>query len=182
MGRLITFGRHEMPATTSSRKPLFWALAGAGVMVVAVIAVALVIAVTGRGGTPRAVGLKDVPMVPGTRVLTKVRSCDRGVHPYCSLQVVIVGDRYKTSQALRLTYGASLRKMGWTTTKGPDGNETAADSPGHELRLTFATAYEDLLGVDSNWIQRTAAISHSLSSIMFDRAPALSIQLLRGSS
>jgi len=171
-----------MPATTSSRKWLFWALAGTGVVVAAIVAVAVVIVATGRGGTPRDIGLRNIPMVPGTRVLTKVRSCDPGVHPYCSLQVVIVGDRHQTSEALRKTYGANLLKLGWTTTKGPDGNETAADSPGHELRLTFATAYEDLLGVDSKWIQRTAAISHSLSSAMFDRAPALSIMLLRGSS
>ncbi len=171
-----------MPATTSSRKPLFWALAGAGALLAVIVAVAIVIVATGHGGTPRDIGLRDIPMVPGTRVLTKERSCDPGVHPYCSLQVVIVGDRYRTSQALRETYGANLLKLGWTTTKGPDGNETAADSPGHELRLTFATAYEDLLGVDSNWIQRTAAISHSLSSVMFDRAPALSLMLLTGSS
>jgi hypothetical protein len=171
-----------MPATTSSRKPLFWALAGAGAIVAAIAAVAIVVAATGRGGTPRAVGLKNIPMVPGTRVLNTVRSCDRGVHPYCSLQVVIAGDRYQSSQALRTTYGANLRNLGWTTTKGPDGNETAADSPGHELRLTFATAYEDLLGVDSNWIQRTAAISHALSAAMFARTPTLSLMLLRGSS
>ena len=171
-----------MPATTSSRKLLFWALAGTGVVIAVVVAVAVVIVATGRGGTPRDIGLRNIPMVPGTRVLAKVRSCDPGVHPYCSVQVVIVGDRYQTSRALRKTYGANLLKLGWTTTKGPDGNETAADSPGHELRLTFATAYEDLLGVDSNWIQRTAAISHSLSAAMFDRAPTLSLMLLKGSS
>ena len=140
------------------------------------------IVASGRGGTRGAIGLRNIPMLAGTRVLNTVRSCDHGVHPYCTLQVVMVGDRYPTSQALRQTYGAKLLKLGWSTTKGPDGNETAADSPGHELRLTFATAYEDLLGVDSNWIQRTAAISHSLSSAMFDRAPALSIMLFRGSS
>jgi hypothetical protein len=121
-------------------------------------------------------------MVSGTRVLTKVRSCDPGVHPYCALQVIVVGDQHQTSQELRKTYRQNLLKLGWTTTKGPDGNETAADSPGHELRLTFATAYEDLLGIDSNWIQRTREISHSLSSVMFDGSPALSIMLLRGSS
>lgn len=171
-----------MPATTSSRKPLLWALTGAGVVVAALVIVAVLIVASGRGGTPRDIGLRNIPMVPGTHVLTQVRSCDPGVHAYCALQVVIVGDRYRTSQALRKTYGARLHTLGWTTTKGPDGNETAADSPGHELRLTFATAYEDLLGIESNWIQRTAAISHSLSSVMFDRAPALSIMLLRGSS
>jgi hypothetical protein len=171
-----------MPATMSSRTLLIWALAGAGVLIAAAVVVAVLIVATGRGGTPRDIGLKNIPMVPGTRVLTTVRSCDRGVHPYCSLQVVIVGDRYRTSQALRTSYGANLLKLGWTTTKGPDGNETAADSPGHELRLTFATAYEDLLGIDSNWIQRTATISHSLSAAMFNRAPTLSLMLLRGSS
>jgi hypothetical protein len=171
-----------MPATTSSRKLLLWALAGAGVIVAAMLAVAVIVVATGRGGTPRDLGLTNIPMPAGTRVMINVRSCDRGVHSYCALQVVIVGDRYRTSEALRQTYGTQLLKLGWTTTKGPDGNETAADSPGHELRLTFATAYEDLLGIDSNWIQRTAAISHSLSAAMFNRAPALSLMLLRGSS
>ncbi len=171
-----------MPATTSSRKLLFWVLAGAGVFVAAMVVVGVLVATTGRGGTPRAIGLKDIPMVPGTRVTSTVRSCDRGVHAYCSLQVVIAGERYRTSRALRNAYGANLLKLGWTTTKGPDGNETAADSPGHEVRLTFATAYEDLLGVDSNWIQRTPAISHSLSAAMFQRTPTLSVLLLRGSS
>ena len=171
-----------MPATTSSRKLLFVALAGAGVFVAAMVVVGVLVATTGRGGTPRAIGLKDIPMVPGTRVTSTVRSCDRGVHAYCSLQVVIAGERYRTSRALRNAYGANLLKLGWTTTKGPDGNETAADSPGHEVRLTFATAYEDLLGVDSNWIQRTPAISHSLSAAMFQRTPTLSVLLLRGSS
>ena len=169
-----------MPATTSSRKLLLWALAG--VAVVAAVVVVAVVVITGRGGTPRAIGLRNIPLPAGVRVVTHVRSCDRGVHPYCAIQVVIVGDRYTSSAALRATYAQRLAKLGWTTAKGPDGNETAADSPGHELRLTYATAYEDLLGVDSNWIQRTAAISHSLSNAMFDRSPALSLMLLKGSS
>jgi hypothetical protein len=171
-----------MPATMSSRKLLTWALAGVGVVVAAVVILVAVVVVTGRGGTPRAIGLRNIPLPAGTHVVTNVRSCDRGVHPYCAIQVVIVGDRYSSSAELRASYAQQLAKLGWTTAKGPDGNETAADSPGHELRLTFATAYEDLLGVDSNWIQRTAAISHSLSNTMFDRSPALSIMLVRGSS
>ncbi|MGZ4311787.1 MAG: hypothetical protein ACXVR1_06755 [Solirubrobacteraceae bacterium] len=182
MGRLITFGHHHMPATTSSHKLLVWALAGVAVLVAAVVVVAAVVATTGRGGTPRGVGLPNIPLLAGTRVVARVRSCDRGINPYCALQVVVVGDRYPSSTALRAAYGQQLAKLGWTSAKGPDGNETAVDSPGHELRLTYATAYEDLLGVDSNWIQRTAAISHSLSTTMFDRAPALSIMLVRGPS
>ena len=171
-----------MPATTSSRKLVVWALAGAAVVLAAVVVGVLAIVSSGRGGTPRAIGLRNIPMPAGTRVVSKVRSCDRGINPYCALQVVVVGDRYPSSTALRAAYGQQLAKLGWTMAKGPDGNETAADSPGHEVRLTYATAYEDLLGVDSKWIQRTAAISHSLSTTMFDRAPALSIMLVRGSS
>jgi hypothetical protein len=171
-----------MPARTSSRRLLVWTLAGAAVAVVAGLAVLVVIVTTGRGGTPRAIGLRNIPLPAGTRVVSHVRSCDRGINPYCALQVVIVGDHYPTSTALRAAYGQQLAKQGWTVAKGPDGNETAADSPGHELRLTYATAYEDLLGVDSKWIQRTAAVSHSLSTAMFDRAPALSLMLVRGSS
>jgi hypothetical protein len=171
-----------MPASTSSHKLLIWALAGAVVVVAAAVVVVAVVVTTGRGATPRAIGLRNIPLPAGTRVVTRVRSCDRGIDPYCALQVVVVGDRYPSSTALRSAYGQQLAKLGWTTAKGPDGNETAADSPGHELRLTYATAYEDLLGVDSKWIQRTSAISHSLSAAMFERAPALSIMLLRGSS
>jgi hypothetical protein len=171
-----------MTPMASSRKLLVWTLTGVGAVLAVAAAVVLVIVATGRGGTPRAIGLKDIPVPAGTRVMTKVRSCDRGTNPNCSLQVVLVGDHYPSSAALRATYGKELLKLGWTTTKGPDGNETAADSPGHELRLTFATAYEDLQGIESNWIQRTAEISHSLADTMFDRAPALSIMLLRGSS
>ena len=170
-----------MSATSSSRKLLIWALAGIAVVAAAAVIVA-VVAASGRGGTPRAIGLRNVPLPAGTRVVARVRSCDRGVNSYCALQVVIVGDRYPNSTALRTAYGQELAKLGWTTAKGPDGNETAADSPGHELRLTYATPYEDLLGVDSKWIQRTSAISHSLSTMMFDRAPGLSIMLVRGPS
>ncbi len=171
-----------MPATTSSRKPLLWALAGVGVLLAAVVVVVAVIIITGRGGTPRAIGLRNIPLPAGARVVTQVRSCDRGVHPFCAVQAVIVSNRYESSAALRAAYAQQLAKLGWTSAKGPDGNETAADSPGHELRLTYATAYEDLLGVDSNWVQRTAAISHSLSNTMFDRSPALSLMLVKGSS
>ncbi len=154
-----------MPATTSSRKLLFWALAGAGVIVAAIVAVAVVIVATGRGGTPRAIGLKNIPLVAGTRVLTQVRSCDRGANPYCALQVVIVGDRYPhLAGAAHRLRRRSCSSWAGPPPRAPTATETAADSPGHELRLTFATAYEDLLAIDLGWIQRTAPISHSLSA------------------
>jgi hypothetical protein len=171
-----------MGTTTSSRRLLFWTLAVVAVLVVAMAAVAFAIVVTGRGGTPRAIGLKNLPTLDGTRVMTQVHSCDRSANAYCALQVVLVGDRYRTSAALRVAYAAQLAKLGWTTANGPVDAETAADSPGHELRLTFATAYAELTDIDVGSVQRTAAISHSLSDSIFDRAPALSLKLVRGSS
>jgi hypothetical protein len=165
---------------TSRRKLLFPALACVVVGVAVVIAVA--VAGSGRGGNPRAVGLTNLPLPAGGRVMTHVRSCDRGVNPYCAVQVVVVGDRYASSADLLSTYKEQLAKLGWTIANGPTGNETAADSPGHELRLTYATAYADLLGIDSKWIQRASPISHALAATMFDRAPALSIMLVKGSS
>ncbi len=160
-----------MSAATSSRKPLFWALGGAAVVVAVVVIATAVVVATGHGGTPRAIGLKNIPLPAGTSVMAQVRSCDRGVNAYCALEVVIVGRRYQSSAVLRTAYQRQLTQLGWTAARGPDGNELAADSPGHELRLTYATAYGELLGIDSTWIERAAPISHSLSDILFDRAP-----------
>jgi hypothetical protein len=167
MGRVITTG-----ATRSRRCAL------------AALAVMACLALAGCGGTanPRPVGLGNVPLPSGTRVMTHLLSCDHGVNPYCSVQLVVVGDHYQTSTDLLTAEQDRLAKLGWTATQGPDGNEQSADSPGHGLRLNYATAYDDLLGVDSNWIQRRRPVAHALATALFDRAPAISLMLLRGSS
>jgi hypothetical protein len=146
------------------------------------VIVSLVVAGCSRGGNPRTVGLTNIPLPSGARVMTQARSCDKGVNAYCSVQVVVVGDGYSSSADLRATYEQQLAKLGWTSANGPDGNETAADSPGHELHLTYATAYQDLLGVDSNWVQRRPGIARALSAAVFDRGAAISIMLVKGSS
>ena len=140
------------------------------------VVVAVAIVATGRGGTPRAIGLRTSRCHRGTRVRHHVRSCDRGRNPYCAVQVVLVGDHYRSSAALRETTGRPAQARAGRPRRARR-RRAAADSPGHELRLTYATASEDLLGVDSNWIQRTPAIAHALSTAMFDRAPALSLML-----
>ena len=96
--------------------------------------------------------------------------------------LVVVGDHYSSSTALLASEVDLLKQRGWTSANGPDGPEGAADSPGHELRLTYATAYDDLLGVDSNWIQRRRPIGHALSTVMFDRLSAISLMLTKGPS
>jgi hypothetical protein len=142
----------------------------------------LVLAGCGAGANPRAVGLTNVPLPSGAQIATHVRSCDRGANPYCAEQLVVVGPHYQSSSALLAGEKQVLAQHGWSTTAGSDGLQKGADSPGHELRLTYATAYQDLLGIDSSWIQRRPPIAHALSTTMFDRASAISLMLVRGSS
>ena len=152
------------------------------VVLLAAAAVAAALAGCGAAAGQRAVGLAEVPLPSGAQITTHVRSCDRGANAYCAEQLVVVAPALRTSKALEVSEKQLLAGRGWTTTRGADGVQQAADSPGHELRLYYATAYDDLLGIDSNWIQRAPPISHSLSNAMFNRAPALSIMLVRGSS
>jgi hypothetical protein len=142
----------------------------------------LVVTGCGGGANPRLIGLGNVPLPSGARVTTHVLSCDHGANPYCSVQLVVVGARNQTSTDLLTAEEDRLAKLGWTSTQGAYGKEQAADSPGHGLRLSYATAYDDLLGVDSNWIKRRRSVAQALGATLFDRAPAISLMLQRGSS
>ncbi len=142
----------------------------------------LALAGCGNGSRARAVGLKDIPLPAGTTIAARALSCDRGANAYCSVQLVVTGSRYGSSAALEGAEQRLLESLKWGFSNGQTGHELAALSPGNELRLTFAPAYEDLLAIDFGWIQRTAAISHALSGAIFDRASAISILLERGPS
>ncbi len=134
------------------------------------------------GGGARRVDLAGVPLPGGTRIATHVETCDRGANAYCAQQLVVIGDHDHTSTALLDRETLHLSQLGWTSSQGTDGDEMAAESPGHRLRLTYATAYDDLLGVDSKWIKRRPPVTRALSAAVFDRAPAISLILERGSS
>jgi hypothetical protein len=142
------------------------------------------LALTSCGATSnrRDLGLINVPLPRGATVLTHVHVCDRGANAYCAEQLVVVGPGYLTSADLLNTENHQLRKLGWTVSRGQTGKQLAAESPGHELRITYNTAYNDLLAIDSGWIQRSAPIGRALSSVLFDRSSAISLMLLRGSS
>ena len=45
--------------------------------------------------------------------------------------------------------------LGWTGANADTGQQRAADSPGHKLRLTYAPAAGDLQGIDLGWIKRS---------------------------
>jgi hypothetical protein len=75
-----------------------------------------------------------------------------------------------------------LRNSGWTLAGGDTGTETAANSPGHKLRLTYSSAADDLQQIDLGVINRAWPITSALSSSMFDRAAAMSMMLEVGST
>jgi hypothetical protein len=146
------------------------------------LATALTIAACGQSATSRTPVLSSVPLAGGTRVVVHVRRCDRGANPYCSVQLVVVGGRSRSATELLASEHSRLAALGWTSGTGDTGLEMSADSPGHKLRLTYATASNDLQGLDLGWIQRSPKITLALSNDMFDRAPALSLMLETGSS
>lgn len=114
-------------------------------------------------------------------MVTKVRLCDQGAKPYCELQLVVAAPHYGSSRLLVLAERNLLRAHDWTGASAQTADQLADESPGNKLRVTYATAYGDLKGIDFNWIQRTRTIQQSLSAQMFAGTPAISAQLQIGS-
>ena len=145
-------------------------------------AAALCLAGCGQGSTPAAASLRDVPLAPGTKIVAPARRCDAGSHAYCSLQFVVVGRHYASSAALREAQRATLRRAGWTEARGDTDAERSATSPGGKLRMTVATAFNDLLSTDEGTIERAPQVMRALLRQLFNRTPALSATLETGSS
>jgi hypothetical protein len=143
---------------------------------------ALAIAGCGQSGARRPLSLNGVPLVGGARVVARARSCDRGVHAYCSLQLVVIGSGFRSSTDLLKAEEGRLRTLGWTSTQGDTPKERSADSPGHRLRLSLAVARDDLLSWDQTQARRRPPIARALARTMFERASALSLMLETGSS
>ena len=152
------------------------------VALVAVAALGAAIAGCGSGSGSHRPNLTQLPLVDGANVVAQVHSCDRGKNAYCAIELVVVDRRYKTSTDLVKEEHAQLRQHGWTGGQGDFSQQKAADSPGHKLRVTYATAAGDLRGVDLGSIQRPREITLALSRTMFDQAPAMSIMLEVGAS
>ena len=116
------------------------------------------------------------------QVTEHVRRCDPGANAYCAVQLVVVSNRARSSSALLDAERRHLKSLGWTLTEADTADETAADSPGHKLRLTYAMAALDLKDVDLGWIKRSPQIARALSRAMFDRASSISLMLQSGSA
>lgn len=124
--------------------------------------------------------LGQLPLVAGARVIAQTRQCDTGKNAFCAIQAVIVDRRYNSSGAFVEGEQEHLHSLGWTASAGDDGDEVAADGPGHKLRVTYATAIDDMIGLDEKWIKRPWPIWASLSQTLFNRIPAMSILLEAG--
>lgn len=118
----------------------------------------------------------------GAKIITRVQRCDKGANAYCAEQLVVVGARYRTSIDLLKSEQDHLLKLGWSLVNGDTGSERAAESPGHKLRLTYATAYGDLTGIDLGWIKRAHPIALALSRTLFSQTSAISMMLEVGPS
>jgi hypothetical protein len=159
-------------------------LSARGPVVAVLAAVGLAVALAGCGGASKThePTLSQLPLVDGASVVAQVRQCDRGANAYCAIEMVVTDPRYKTSTDLVDQEHEKLRSHGWTGGTGDTADQKAADSPGHKLRVTYATASGDLRGVDLGSIQRSRRITLALSRAMFNQAPAMSVMLEVGAS
>ena len=150
--------------------------------VLALPALIATLAGCGQSSAQHVPDLARLPLVRGARVLTEARRCDRGTNVFCAWELVVVAPGYRTSDALLRSEHRRLLKLGWTGANADTGEEKAADSPGHKLRVTYATAYGDLKGIDLGWIKRSQKTTLTLSKAMFQHSSALSMLLEEGPS
>jgi hypothetical protein len=124
----------------------------------------------------------QLPLVPGAKIVEQATQCDKGSNAFCALELVVVDPRFKTSVDLVNAEHDFVHKAGWAGLGADTGNERAAESPGHKLRVTYATANGDLTGIDLGWIHRSRRIAVALSRTLFDHSSAMSVELDQGSS
>jgi hypothetical protein len=148
------------------------------------VGAALTVSGCGAGSRPGSPAVRAVPLVAGLRVVASVRRCDSGAHPFCARELVLAGasTRYEDSGVLKVAERRVLGRAGWRRSEGDTYDESAAESPGNRLRVTYATAEQDLLSVDERRIARTPAITRALAQTLFAREPALSLLVQAGSA
>jgi hypothetical protein len=148
---------------------------------VAVALAAGALAGCGGSGGDRSPNLGGLPLVRGSRVVALAKQCDAGSNAYCALELVVVDPTYKDSDGLVVAEKRSLAHHGWTADDATEGDERAAESPGDKLRVSYASAYNDLKDIELGWIKRSHTISLALSHTLFGRQTAMSMILEVGS-
>jgi hypothetical protein len=121
-----------------------------------------------------------VPLINGTQVVQQIKSCDKGSHVFCALAMVVTNPRFRSAGNFLVKERQYLKRLGWSLQEGEIGQERSAVSPGHRLRIVYATASGDLLALDLGWIKRPGSIARTLSETMFDGQPAISLMVEAG--
>jgi hypothetical protein len=140
------------------------------------------VAVAGCSHGHRVPALSGLPLAPASHVVLQAKICNPGANAYCADELVVTNSQFHSSQDFLDTERAILHKLGWTGQYAPNGNEHSDDSPGHKLRVIFATAQGDLIGIDLGWIKRSRSIGLALAHAMIKRQATLSMLLLAGAS
>ncbi|MHB8691108.1 MAG: hypothetical protein ACYDHH_07655 [Solirubrobacteraceae bacterium] len=148
---------------------------------IAIVSVCAALAGCGSSGH-RIPSLKALPLVGGSNVVAQARMCNPGANAYCQVELVVTNGRFASSEEFLNVERAVLHKLGWTGQYAPNGNEHSDDSPGHALRVIFATAYGDLVGIDFGWIKRSHSIALALAHANLARQATLSMVLQLGAS
>ena len=147
-----------------------------------VLTAAITVAAAGcGGGAARTPQLSSLPLAPGARVMANVRQCNGGSNAYCAVELVVLGPGYRSSRALVLAERDRLRAQGWVGASPTTGDQLANESPNNQLRVTYATAFQDLKGADLGWIMRSWPTISALDETVFSRAVAMSVLLEIGS-
>jgi hypothetical protein len=130
-----------------------------------------------RNNTPNPAAL---PLVGGSMVVERVTECDHSANAFCGIELVVVNRGAHSSGALVSKERYGLRKHGWSAGQGDIPAERSAASPNGKLRVTYATAASDLLGIDLGWINRSRPVAQALARAMFRGQPTMSIMLETG--
>src|SRR5579875_2621684 len=98
--------------------------------------------------------LAGLPLVPGSRIVARVQQCDEGANAYCAIELAVYNRHYGNADDLFGAEKKLLHHDHWTDANGLVGPESAADSPGHKLHLTYATAGSELYSTAEHYVTR----------------------------
>ena len=144
---------------------------------------ALIATLAGCGSsTQHTPSLTGLPLVDGAHVVAQSVKCDPGANAFCGLEVVVAAPGYGTSDRLLRSEHLRLKALGWSGVNADIGGERSFDSPGHKLRVTYATPQGELQGVDLGYAKRAQPVQLALSQAMFAHTPAISILYEIGAS
>jgi hypothetical protein len=134
--------------------------------------------ITGCGtGGPQTPDLSKLPLVAGSSFQVKERVCDSGSNPYCAWQLVLADHQYRDSNALFEAEHRLLIRRHWSGADGDIATQHAADSPGHQLHVTYANPVDELTGIAIFGVRRSQTVSLALSKAIFTHTPVISMML-----